>query len=161
VPHHLVEARDFIYEHLDEQIDLRLLSKRARLSPFHFLRRFRDTFDETPHACLTRLRLERAKELLVDSELPVTEVCFEVGFTSLGSFSTMFRKHVGHSPLAFRRRLSRLVQVSIELAPPGVTSTVPFCFLQRFCSLDSLEEAQRNLREAGAEPGVLPPSTSP
>ena len=66
---------------------------------------------ETPHEFLTRMRLERAKDLLTISSRPVTEICFDVGFTSLGSFSTLFRRQVGLSPAAFRRRVRAWVTV--------------------------------------------------
>jgi AraC-like DNA-binding protein len=81
----LRRARDFIYSAYAQRLDLPTISKQAQLSPFHFLRCFRSAFELTPHEYLTHLRIERAKELLASEHLPVTEVCFEVGFESLGS----------------------------------------------------------------------------
>jgi AraC-like DNA-binding protein len=66
------------------------------------LRLFRRAFKKTPHQYLTQRRIEKAKELLSSSGLTVTDVCFEVGFESLGSFSSLFHKHVGHPPITFR-----------------------------------------------------------
>ena len=91
---------------------------------------------ETPHDFLTRVRIERAKDLLTISTRPVTEICFDVGFTSLGSFSTLFRREVSLSPAAFRRRVRALVTV------PGrhPWAFVPFCFGQHFGPSDSLAQ---------------------
>ncbi len=76
------------------------ISAQANLSPYHFLRVYKLTFGETPHEFLTRLRIERAKTLLARGSHNVTEACFEVGFSSLGSFSALFNHRVG--PLPFR-----------------------------------------------------------
>lgn len=97
-------ARRFIEERYGESINLDEMARQARLSRFHFLRLFRDTFDETPHQYLQKRRIERAKELLASGHHSVTDVCFEVGFESLGSFSTLFRRTVGQSPAIARDR---------------------------------------------------------
>ncbi|HEY6332118.1 MAG TPA: AraC family transcriptional regulator, partial [Blastocatellia bacterium] len=86
----LCRARAFIDAHYDEPLDLDLIAREACLSRFHFLRLFRTVFKQTPHQYLTERRIRRAKELLAASNMSVTEVCFEVGFESLGSFSTLF-----------------------------------------------------------------------
>jgi transcriptional regulator GlxA family with amidase domain len=116
---------------LEEDLTLSGLSQEADMSEWHFLREFRQAFGETPHAFLSRLRLERAKELLTVSNRPVTEICFDVGFTSLGSFSTKFRNQVGLSPIEFRRRVRAWVSV------PGryPWAFVPFCFGHHFGSI--------------------------
>jgi len=100
----LCRARRFIDESYDLPLDLAEISKQACLSRYHFLRLFRDTFDTTPHQYLIRRRIDKAKELLRSRRLSVTDVCFEVGFQSLGSFSALFRKCVGDSPINYRRR---------------------------------------------------------
>lgn len=100
----LCRARRFIDESYDLPLDLAEISKQACLSRYHFLRLFRDTFDLTPHQYLTQRRIEKAKELLRSRRLSVTDVCFEVGFQSLGSFSALFRKWVGDAPINYRRR---------------------------------------------------------
>jgi AraC-like DNA-binding protein len=128
---HLNRARDFIFAHYDGTLDLDTLAREARLSPFHFQRTFTARFGESPHACATRARLERAKDLLLNSELPVTDICFQVGFESLGSFSSLFNKRVGSPPSAYRRRLRRLIQV-----PEALTSRfIPFCYVERYVEL--------------------------
>ena len=129
----LCQVRDLMRDCLEEELTLADLSLEAELSAWHFLRAFREAFGETPHAFLTRLRLERAKELLTISSRPVTEICFDVGFSSLGSFSTLFRRRVGLSPAEFRRRVRAWVSV------PGrhPWAFVPFCFGQHFGPLSS------------------------
>jgi AraC-like DNA-binding protein len=100
----LCRARRYIDECYDLPLDLTEISKQACLSRYHFLRLFRDTFNTTPHQYLIQRRIEKAKELLRVRSLSVTDVCFEVGFQSLGSFSSLFRKCVGHAPINYRRR---------------------------------------------------------
>ena len=74
----------------------------ACLSPFHFHRLFSNTFGQTPHEFLTARRLEEAKRLLTRTDMTVTEICFELGYSSLGSFSTLFQRQVGCSPTDYR-----------------------------------------------------------
>ena len=100
----LCRARRYIDECYDLPLDLADISKQACLSRYHFLRLFRDAFETTPHQYLIQRRIEKAKELLRSRGLRVTDVCFEVGFQSLGSFSSLFRKCVGHAPINYRKR---------------------------------------------------------
>jgi AraC-like DNA-binding protein len=120
----LCRARQLIDDCYDLPLDLKQISSEACLSRFHFLRLFRRAFNKTPHQYLTQRRIEKAKELLSSSGLTVTDVCFEVGFESLGSFSSLFHKHVGHPPIGYRaivfeRRLAR-------------QQKVPACFLMMY-----------------------------
>jgi AraC-like DNA-binding protein len=116
--------RDLLRDCYEEPLKLDDLSMEARLSPWHFMRAFRTAFGETPHEFLTRVRIERAKELLTVTTRPVTEICFDVGFSSLGSFSTLFRRQVGISPAQFRKQVRGWVSV------PGrfPWMFVPVCF---------------------------------
>jgi len=98
----LIRAREFIDQCYNLPIDLDKISGEACLSRYHFLRLFRRAFNQTPHQYLIHRRIEAAKELLSSSGLRVTDVCFEVGFESLGSFSSLFHKHVGHPPITYR-----------------------------------------------------------
>ena len=79
----------------------------AALSKFHFHRLFTATYGLTPAAYLSERRIERAQDLLRATNLTVTEICFAVGFSSLGSFSTRFRQIVGETPSQFQRRYGR------------------------------------------------------
>jgi AraC family transcriptional regulator len=99
----LHRARDYAAATLGHPLTLGEMARVACLSPNHFLRSFKQFFRQTPHQYLTDLRLERAEELLAGTELPITEICFAIGFESLGSFSTLFRRRTGVSPRAYRR----------------------------------------------------------
>ncbi|HEY6186596.1 MAG TPA: AraC family transcriptional regulator [Pyrinomonadaceae bacterium] len=117
----LCRARDFMDDCYELPLDLDQISRQACFSRYHFIRLFRQAFQQTPHQYLTRRRIERAKELLSSSRLTVTDVCFEVGFQSLGSFSSLFHKYVGHPPIAHRAR--------VFIHRPPERERVPFCFL--------------------------------
>jgi AraC-like DNA-binding protein len=104
------------------------LARSAGVSPFHFLRVFRSTFGQTPHQLSMEARLMRAKQLLLETDLSVTEICFECGYESLGSFSHLFRQRVGCSPRAFRNQGQRYWPVNIEF----LRRVIPFCLLDGF-----------------------------
>ncbi|WP_187264966.1 helix-turn-helix transcriptional regulator [Homoserinibacter sp. GY 40078] len=86
-----------------QPLDVEALARTALMSAGHFARSFRAAYGETPYGYLLTRRIERAKALLRRGDLSVTEVCVEVGCTSLGSFSTSFTRLVGMSPSAYRR----------------------------------------------------------
>jgi AraC-like DNA-binding protein len=119
-----VAARDHLHAHLEERVPLADLARRAGLSRFHFLRLYRETFGVTPGEQLTRLRIARAKQLLAGDHGTVTEVCFDVGYSSLGSFSALFAERVGCPPSVFRRGVWRLGEVRRHIV-------APWCFLSR------------------------------
>jgi AraC-like DNA-binding protein len=98
----LSRARDLLAASLQERITLERAAREACLSPFHFLRCFARVFGETPHEFVTRLRMETAKRLLAAGELPVTAVCLEAGYTSLGTFSARFAARTGQPPSEYR-----------------------------------------------------------
>ena len=122
----LWRARRFIDECYDQPLDLTEISKQACLSQYHFLRLFRDAFETTPRQYLIKRRIDKAKELLRTPSLSVTEICFEVGFQSLGSFSSLFHKSVGQAPINYRRR------------ERDSLNKVPGCFIQMFGLCGSL-----------------------
>jgi transcriptional regulator GlxA family with amidase domain len=100
----LRQARDLMDREYARPLDVPALARRALMSPGHFSRSFRAAFGETPYNYLMTRRIERAKALLRRGDLSVTEVCFAVGCTSLGSFSSRFTELVGESPSAYRSR---------------------------------------------------------
>ena len=120
----LLRARAFIDRHYDQPIDLAQIGAQAGFSRYHFLRLFRTAFRETPHQYLMRRRIERARALLAASDLSITEICFAVGFQSLGSFSTLFHRSAGCSPRAYRARHAG--QHAHALA------RIPACFLTMY-----------------------------
>ena len=99
----------------------------ACVSEAHFIRTFKATFGETPHRYLQRRRVERAMYLLRATDRSVTDICMEVGFSSLGTFSRTFRDIVGETPSEFRTR--------------GPMPPVPSCFVKAWTRPSSFGEA--------------------
>jgi AraC-like DNA-binding protein len=116
-PKSLLRARELIDTQYAQPLDLDELARTANFSRYHFLRAFRAEFHATPHEYLTRKRIERSKELLAEDQLTVTEICFEVGFESLGSFSTLFHKIVGWSPSIYRARAWEMRKNPLKFIP--------------------------------------------
>jgi AraC-like DNA-binding protein len=112
----LLRARDAMDRDYALPLDIPKLAAIAHMSQAHFIREFKATFGETPHRYLQRRRVERAMHLLRTSDASVTNVCMEVGFSSLGTFSRQFSEIVGESPSAYR-----------ELGP---MPDVPSCFVR-------------------------------
>jgi AraC-like DNA-binding protein len=100
----MLRARDAIDRDYARPLDIPALARVALVSEAHFIRTFRATFGETPHRYLQRRRVERAMALLRSTDRSVTDICFAVGFASLGTFSRTFRDIVGQSPSVFRRQ---------------------------------------------------------
>ena len=113
----LQHVRKLIDVQYSQPLDLNELAQAANLSRYHFLRAFRGAFHMTPHEYLTRKRIERAKDLLAESDLMITEICFEVGFESLGSFSTLFHRIVGWSPSIYRARAWEMRKNPLKFIP--------------------------------------------
>jgi AraC-like DNA-binding protein len=102
-PHDSVHsARRLLDRYYDTPITIEQLSREVALSPYYFIRLFRRIYRQTPHQYLVHQRIAKAKELLRTTDLPITEICLEVGFESLGSFSALFSKVAGISPSAYR-----------------------------------------------------------
>jgi transcriptional regulator GlxA family with amidase domain len=99
----LLRVRDTMDRTYAQPLDVPILARIAQVSEAHFIRSFRATFGETPHRYLQRRRVERAMFQLRESERSVTDICMDVGFTSLGTFSRTFREIVGESPTQYRR----------------------------------------------------------
>jgi AraC-like DNA-binding protein len=107
----LCRARDMLREVGDRPLTIDEVAREAAISPFHFIRLFHALFGETPHQFRIRSQIERAKELLAVGDSSVTEVCMDVGFSSLGSFSDLFARRVGTPPSAYRRNVRSMVVV--------------------------------------------------
>src|SRR3954467_4797122 len=124
----LLRARDAMDRTYAEPLDVRALARIACVSEAHFIRTFRATFGETPHRYLQRRRVERSMWLLRETNRSVTDICLDVGFSSLGTFSRTFREIVGLSPAAYRR----------SSAPVG--GAVPTCFTMAWARPSSFGE---------------------
>jgi AraC-like DNA-binding protein len=127
----MLRARDAMDRDFAKPLDTPALAAIAYVSEAHFIRTFRATFGETPHRYLQRRRVERAMFLLRETERSVTEICLDVGFTSLGTFSRTFREIVGSSPTAYRDAAADL-------------RAVPACFAKAWTRPSSFGEADRN-----------------
>ena len=124
----LLRARDAMDRGYAQPLDVRALAAVAHISEAHFIRCFRATFGETPHRYLQRRRVERAMFLLRSTDRSVTDICLDVGFNSLGTFSRTFQAIVGESPTAFRQR--------------GRMPAVPTCFMMAWTRPSSFGEAK-------------------
>jgi AraC family transcriptional regulator len=108
-------------QRLSEDISLDDLAAEARLSPFHFARMFKQSLGVPPRVYLTRLRVEKACELLEHTDLPVTEIAFEVGYSSNQVLARVFLKHRHMSPSDYRRAVRDPVRPSVSIgARPGL-----------------------------------------
>jgi AraC-like DNA-binding protein len=130
---HLRRARDLIDREYARPLDVPAMAQIALMSPAHFSRQFRAAYGETPYSYLMTRRIERAKALLRRGDLSVTDVCMEVGCTSLGSFSSRFTELVGESPSAYRAR------------DHTDLSAVPACIAKLLTRPSRNKEAQANL----------------
>lgn len=117
-PHKQVRlARLLLDRSYDSPITIEDLSREVALSPYYLIRAFKHFYQQTPHQYLVGQRIAKAKELLRNSDLSITEICVTVGFESLGSFSTLFRKVAGVSPRAYR----------LNSQPTPNPAYIPFC----------------------------------
>ena len=103
----MLRARDAMDRTYAQPLDVPALASIACVSEAHFIRTFRATFGETPHRYLQRRRVERSMFLLRDTDRSITDICLDVGFSSLGTFSRTFRDIVGESPSEYRQRADR------------------------------------------------------
>jgi transcriptional regulator GlxA family with amidase domain len=129
----LLRARDAMDRTYAQPLDIPALAAIACVSEAHFIRSFRATFGETPHRYLQRRRVERSMFLLRETDRSVTDVCLDVGFASLGTFSRTFREIVGESPVEYRKRAE-------------TRATVPTCFTMDWTRPSSFGEAGRSAR---------------
>jgi transcriptional regulator GlxA family with amidase domain len=125
---HLLRARDAMDRAYAEPLDVPTLARIAHVSEAHFIRTFRAAFGETPNRYLQRRRVERAMFLLRSTDRSVTDICMDVGFSSLGTFSRVFREIVGEPPSVHRRR--------------GPIGPVPTCFTMAWLRPSSFGEAR-------------------
>jgi AraC-like DNA-binding protein len=123
----IAAAKMYIDENFHESIDLEEISQQAFFSRFHFHRLFTKIYRRTPHQYLTRKRIEKAKDMLAENK-PVTDVCNEVGFESLGSFSVLFKKEIGFAP-QYYRNMAWLKKQKQKEQPK---SFIPHCFIEQY-----------------------------
>ena len=119
---HLLRAKDLADTRYAEPLDVAALARAAGLSTAHFSRAFRKAFGESPHAYLLTRRLERAAALLRNTDDSVADICVAVGLTSIGSFTTSFKRMFASTPAAYRASF-----------PPAATfARVPACVVRAY-----------------------------
>ena len=123
----MLRARDAIDRAYAQPLDVPSLAAVAHVSEAHFIRTFRATFGETPHRYLQRRRVERAMFLLRETPKSITDVCMDVGFASLGTFSRTFNQILGVSPRDYRAR--------------SIATSAPTCFTMSWMRPSSFGEA--------------------
>ena len=121
-------GRDFIADNYQTPLSLSEIAQSSYMSPYHFLRVFKDTYGETPNEFLIRLRIEEAKRMLITESFSVSEVCEKVGYASLGSFSSLFLKQVGMAPTSYRRKLWALSSEAFRFP----SQVIPACYAYHF-----------------------------
>jgi AraC-like DNA-binding protein len=153
----LCRARDLLRETVDRRLTIEEIAREAAMSPFHFIRQFQAMFGETPHQFRINARLDKAKQLLALSDYSVTDVCMEVGFSSLGSFSDLFARRVGVAPSIYRRQVRLLMPVPRTLPK----ELIPGC-LSLMAAAFAIFEKQKNgrLSDSEQQPWGDPPGIS-
>jgi AraC family transcriptional regulator len=101
-PHKLQKVLTYIEEKLAEPVGVRELASQVHMSPFHFARRFKQAVGTPPHGYITQVRIERAKQLLAGTNLPLIEVATRVGYRTQAHFTGVFHRYVGTTPRAYR-----------------------------------------------------------
>lgn len=137
----LCGARDLLRDWEDEPLSVNAVARASGLTRFHFIRLFKAVFGETPHQYRSRAQIEKTKHLLVLTDLSITDICMEVGFSSLGSFSALFARRVGMSASEFRRRFR--AASALERRLPA--SLVPGC-LSLMAGISEKEQFSRSER---------------
>jgi AraC-like DNA-binding protein len=117
---HLLRAKDFADSQYPQAVTVDDMAREAGLSRAHFSRRFRACFGESPHQYLLSRRLERAASLLRLSDWSITDICMAVGLSSVGSFTTSFRRMYGKTPSQYRR----------AFPPAAAHARIPLCIVK-------------------------------
>jgi AraC-like DNA-binding protein len=136
---HLLRAKDLIDARYREPLDVPSIARAAHLSPAHFSREFRRTFGETPHQYLLTRRMERAAALLRNTDRSVADICFTVGLSSVGSFTTSFGRAFGLSPTAYRA----------TYPPASSRARIPTCVLRAWTRPQSSSFREDSCRQPG------------
>lgn len=134
----VVQAKLFIERNYSEKIDLDNIADEACFSKFHFIRLFKRIYGKTPHQCLIAVRIEKAMQLLRE-DTSVTDACFAVGFESVGSFSSLFRRVVGMTPSEYLLK-QRRIRHEMATAP---LRFIPGCHVENHPKKSNFEEAGR------------------
>jgi AraC-like DNA-binding protein len=125
---HIAAAKIFIDKNYHAPIRLEQVARQALMSRFHFHRLFTQIYKITPHQYLTRVRMDAARILLAREGISISDVCTEIGFESLGSFSALFSRESGYSPQYYRN----IAWLKKKLVNEQPKRFVPHCFVEQF-----------------------------
>lgn len=132
-------GRDYLQEHFSDSFSLTQVAKYSCMSKYHFSRVFTNVFGESPNTFVAKLRIEKAKKMLVTEKLSIREVCENVGYSSIGSFSSLFRKQVGMSPTQYRRELWSLSHEPLSFP----MQSIPLCYAQNLFGVKNMKVKKR------------------
>ena len=123
----IVQAKLFIDQHFREKINLDEIAEEASFSRFHFIRLFRQAYGDTPHQYMVSLRMQEAERLMANPGLKIQDICFEIGFESVGTFTTQFRKARGKTPKARQKEILEKKRINNE----EPLRSIPGCFAEK------------------------------
>jgi AraC-like DNA-binding protein len=123
----IVQAKLFIDGHFREKINLDEIAEEASFSRFHFIRLFRQAYGSTPHQYLVSRRMQEAEKLMANPDLKIQDICFEIGFESVGTFTTLFTKVHGKTPKAKQKEIQEKIRISTQ----EPLRTIPNCFAEK------------------------------
>lgn len=134
----IVQAKLFIDEHFREKINIDDIAGEASFSRFHFIRLFKEAYGRTPHQYLVSLRMREAQKLMSNAEKKIQDICFEIGFESVGTFTTQFSRMYKMTPGARQKEIIEKNRMSRE----EPRKTIPNCFLEKQFSRSTAAEAR-------------------
>lgn len=131
----ICSGRDYLQKHYTDSFSLTKVAKYSCMSQYHFSRVFTNVFGESPNTFVAELRIEKAKKMLITENFSISEICAEVGYSSVGSFSSLFSEKVGISPSKYRRKLRSLANEPHSFP----MQSIPLCFAQNLFGFKSNE----------------------
>src|SRR5882762_2575062 len=123
----IVQAKLFIDKHFREKINIDEIAEEASFSRFHFIRLFRQAYGNTPHQYMMSMRMLEAEKLMANSALKIQDICFGIGFESVGTFTTQFTRLYGKTPKARQKEILEKLRITVE----EPLRTVPNCFAEK------------------------------
>ena len=124
----IVMAKVYMDENFHEPIDLDRISREACLSRYYFHRLFTRIYQRTPHQYLTRKRVDQARQWLAENDFTISEICNNIGFESIGSFSVLFKKEIGFAPQYYRNQ----AWLKKQQARQQPRTFIPHCFIETY-----------------------------
>jgi len=134
----IVQAKLFIDKHFREKINIDEIAGEASFSRFHFIRLFRQAYGNTPHQYMMSVRMREAEKLMTDPNVKIQDICFEIGFESVGTFTTQFTKFYGKAPKTHQKDILEKKRLTSE----EPLKIIPGCFAKKQFSRSSVAQGQ-------------------